>query len=525
MSATPPFSFGPGLTERATLGDTIRWLNKTLPKFAGAYSSHGHGWYDLANFGAAGNGTADDSDALETAVGTAVRAGGGTILIPPGRVRLTRAITMASAVTLRGLGIPPGGINKSANGYPTLLKDHAGDCLVWTGANGLTAGSGGGAEKLRIVQISGTPASTAGLGSAIRLTAVDGSHKPSWCRFKDLVIEEQNGITAPWYQAIYVDGSASNILDLYFDNVTSHTTGTTGGAGAVRLDGATQPWFSDCTFYDVGAVVSVGPGAATTYDAHFSHCQALTFALDRAQSACWIGGILSTVTDTANTSGDTLILPGRWSGTFTPAGGGAVGIMRYSSSKIVGGATGGFDFLRPMQIPNARHYAGVTVAGTASKQLIGLGTDDNVRVNAAADAIVVLGAAVSYSGLSNGDTQIGGRVRVTSEVLAPRYATTGATLAYSASMTADATTGHQTVTITDAVAHTYNAPLNPVTGEFLTFTIRNTSGGAAGAATWNAGFKMAAWTQPANGFSRSITFRYNGTNWVEISRTPADVPN
>lgn len=106
------------------------------------------------------------------------------------------------------------------------------------------------------------------------------------------------------------------------------------------------------------------------------------------------------------------------------------------------------------------------------------------------------------------------------------------TLAYTSgvAMTPDWKLGAtQVLTITDAVAFTLNAPSTVPTaapdGALLTLTIRNTSGGALGAATFNAVFKQAAWVNPANGFSRSITWRKQGVNWVEISRTPADVPN
>jgi hypothetical protein len=100
-----------------------------------------------------------------------------------------------------------------------------------------------------------------------------------------------------------------------------------------------------------------------------------------------------------------------------------------------------------------------------------------------------------------------------------------AALTYSASITPDSATERQTITATTAVAFAVNAPPTPVSGQRLTVAIRNTSGGALGAATWNAVFKMTAWTQPANGFSRSITFEYDGTNWVESTRAAADVPN
>lgn len=103
---------------------------------------------------------------------------------------------------------------------------------------------------------------------------------------------------------------------------------------------------------------------------------------------------------------------------------------------------------------------------------------------------------------------------------------TTATITYSASMTPDAALGNDfVITATNGTAFTINTPTNPSTGQSIVFTIRNTSGGALGVATWAAVFKMVAWVQPANGFSRSIRFRYDGTNWVELMRGAADVAN
>lgn len=110
--------------------------------------------------------------------------------------------------------------------------------------------------------------------------------------------------------------------------------------------------------------------------------------------------------------------------------------------------------------------------------------------------------------------------------LGGRYVGAIATVTYSASMTPDAATGNQqTITATNNTAFTINAPSNPASGQKLNFTIRNTSGGALGVATWNAVFKMATWTQPATANNRSITFFYDGTNWVEMTRTTTDIPN
>lgn len=100
------------------------------------------------------------------------------------------------------------------------------------------------------------------------------------------------------------------------------------------------------------------------------------------------------------------------------------------------------------------------------------------------------------------------------------------TVAYSAAMNIDSTVANVfTITATNATPFTINSPTGGEDGCYLTVTVRNTSGGALGAATWGGLFKMAAWVNPATGFSRSITFHYDGTNWIEASRTPADVPN
>lgn len=99
-------------------------------------------------------------------------------------------------------------------------------------------------------------------------------------------------------------------------------------------------------------------------------------------------------------------------------------------------------------------------------------------------------------------------------------------LTYGTTIATDASLGQQfVVTITDGVGFTLSNPTNLTTGQQITYTLRNTSGGAAGTLTLGNIFKAATWTQAANANSRSITFQYNGTNLVEISRTPADVPN
>jgi hypothetical protein len=70
-------------------------------------------------------------------------------------------------------------------------------------------------------------------------------------------------------------------------------------------------------------------------------------------------------------------------------------------------------------------------------------------------------------------------------------------------------------------------PTNGLRGQILTIKIRNVSGAALGVLTFDTNYRIgAAWVQPANGFSRSIQFlNDDGTKWIEIGRTAADVAN
>lgn len=79
------------------------------------------------------------------------------------------------------------------------------------------------------------------------------------------------------------------------------------------------------------------------------------------------------------------------------------------------------------------------------------------------------------------------------------------------------------VTANNSNNFAFQAPTEARIGKELVITIRNMSGGALGTATFNAVYKTGTWTQPGNGMSRSITFVYDGTNWIETERSPVDV--
>ena len=125
----------------------------------------------------------------------------------------------------------------------------------------------------------------------------------------------------------------------------------------------------------------------------------------------------------------------------------------------------------------------------------------------------------------NGSVSAVGGIDTTTRITGPLI-----TVAYSAAPVIDASLGNFFVmTITNANAIVVAAPTNPpaATGQMIWFTVKNASGGAHGALTWNAVFKTqaTAFSAVATGNSRTICFRWDGTNWVEMMRTAADVAN
>ena len=126
----------------------------------------------------------------------------------------------------------------------------------------------------------------------------------------------------------------------------------------------------------------------------------------------------------------------------------------------------------------------------------------------------------------NGSVSAVGGIDTTTRLTGPLV-----TVTYGAAPVIDASLGNFFVmTITNGNAIVVAAPTNPPAAgisQMIWFTVRNASGGAHGALTWNAVFKTqaTAFSAVATGNSRTVCFRWDGTNWVEMVRTAADVAN
>jgi hypothetical protein len=204
--------------------------------------------------------------------------------------------------------------------------------------------------------------------------------------------------------------------------------------------------------------------------------------------------------------------------------------------RICGNGTEGIAFDSTDDILIADNQVGYTTArGDAANETV-QGTGINISntslgVRIVGNYVTTKGGSFAYAIASPADATIYsafGQKNITgSGTFKWGGAQISGSITYSASMTPDLFVANNSIiTATNGTAFTINAPLNPFHSQISTYTIRNTAGGALGAATWNAAFKLgAAWTQPANGFSRSVGFRYDGTNYIELWRSAADVAN
>jgi hypothetical protein len=119
-------------------------------------------------------------------------------------------------------------------------------------------------------------------------------------------------------------------------------------------------------------------------------------------------------------------------------------------------------------------------------------------------------ALVTLAGSTPTDVDLGKRLETIKET-----AVAGGTVSLDASRS-----DHFYLPVTAVTPFTVAAPANGRAGQSLTLRFRNSAGAALGAITWDAVFKKAYFPPPAPGFTRTITFIFDGANWTETGRTP-----
>jgi hypothetical protein len=345
--------------------------------------------------------------AYKTPTGASAAPNGlGVVYIPQGTYTITASVVCHAAVLFLGLGGSPGGITDTPSSFATILHDFIGDLFVFDGMFGAGPASGGGVERLRIVQAcnvgTSAPPSTGG-GSAILVTAVDGNHRPSWVKIRNVTIEESGAM--PWTWAVSLAGFGSMGLDnIRLTEINSHTGA--GASGAIQIFSCNSVKVISCELHDAAATISIDGdfpqmNGIRTVGVQILGGEGTAIALNYASQVSVIGGSYGQITTTGNTLGPNTFLPEKLTTPFNDTSGtDATGVFWYDASGL---SNGYFRFSKPTALPNSKYYGGITAAGTAAKYMLGLDPNDAVRIAPNGDAIVAIGPISSFSGASNGD--------------------------------------------------------------------------------------------------------------------------
>lgn len=349
-------------------------------------------------FGAVGQGSGNDAPAIQAAIDSALLNGYPVVLFPRGRYRVTQSVTVGGSVTLMGEGSVAGGVGDDVNSFATILHDFTGDLFVFDNSrNNSETKSGGGAERLRLVQKYGSVGTVNGCAISV---IGSGAVRPAWLKFRQLIIEEDGA--GSWTWAINIDGSAcGGIPDLFIGEVSTHTTGA--NYGAVQLKSVLSIIVYNCTHYDSSSHYRVtGTPAVPSSQVGLVNVNFGDLIVDYARDVSVTGGVVGNIVLSANVSGTNTISPGRLSGSLTDATNGAAAVFYYSSVGA-GNMAGSFRFSRSPALANGQYMFGIDSPLSAPRALIGLDASNVARLIPYGDAPLAVGAVQFTSGAAASD--------------------------------------------------------------------------------------------------------------------------
>lgn len=416
-----------------TFLETVNWLNvKTA-------------------YGAKGDGTADDTAAVQAAITAAGAGAGGTVYFPAGTYKISAALTMASYVTLAGDG-----------DNASVIKQTSTTANALTGTDITRAG-------IRDLQFLG-PASGSGKGIAFGLSAHTNT---GFLDFRDV-----------WVQGFGSDGiSIATPIVSSFTRVVSQSNGGNGWT----VTSATSS--TSCAWNSCYANANTGYGYSLTAQCYSSlnGC-----AADGNASGYYLSGCQSVALNGCGceaSTADGFVLTGGYGNTLNSC-------RVYTNNHYGIHVTGGEKACTLIGAVDNTPGAGavnfiITDAGTSSAII----NDNNVTANSLASGTAstladasgeFAPAGIAYLNAANVYGLLAGYAAVTAGVV---------TLTYSSSITPDASAGnHFRVILTGNP--TINVPSNPADGQKITFELIQDATGSR-TVTWAAGYDFGGSSAPA----------------------------
>lgn len=481
-------------------------------------------YVSVKDFGATGNGTTNDAVAIQAAINSLTS--GGTVFFPAGTYLVTSQIVVADKVSLQGTGYATesgtGAANRGAScilrGFvgsdATVALNGYGSGMDMLDVDGNLQGTGDGVQVWGTRVHIGTLSTRNNGGDGLRIGKTEAGPSTVNCNFWKVDYLITCGNTKNGFRIDQTNTSTS----LSYPLGASDCNGGFCGLIDARSNGEDGLQLGNCNdnvFANVGAQFSGGIG--------------IHFKTDGTNSGPRCNTILSNDSE-ANTGNDIQIdaatLPVSGPGLYNKIyGNRSVAV----NSRIVDNSTGSMIWqwnanIGQYAINNRFSVLNPSAGGAAIYDFYADTGQNNVAGMRALQEGTSGGIWELYT-KRDGDT-LAKALSVNSKGILVQYRNYNAQTVQP-NVPVDVAAGTLVnINVTSTTAFQINSPTNDgAAGQLLTICVKNTSGGALLGVTWGSEYKLAAWTSPATGYSRSISFFYDGTNWIEYSRTTADIPN
>jgi len=479
----------------------------------------------VKDFGAIGNGVADDTVAVQNAI-AAVNSGG-SVYFPRGTYKVTSQIVVPSKVLLYGEGIATeNGVGVLYRGASCILRGFAG-----TNATVALNGDSCGINEIDVDgNAQGTGDQVQVWGSRVRIGKLSTRNSGNdGVRIGKTNAGAKDTNSNFWYiEYLVTCGNAANGLRIDDTNTDTTTTYPLGisdaNAGYAALidartnggDGVQIGNANDNVFANIGSQDNTGIG--------------IHFKTDGTNSGPRCNTVLSNDSE-ANVGNDIQIdaatLPVSGPGLYNRIWGNRSVAL---NPRIVDNSTGSSIYLWNAAVGQYAFNNRIAIrtpsnSATAVLDFYQGSNENNVVGQRAFTELVGTGGRWELWTKRDGNTPAMALAVNSYGILIPQRAFNSQSV--NATTPIDCAAGITfLINVSSTSAFAIANPTNvEAAGQLLTICLKNTSGSAMGTVTWGSNYKLASWTSPANGYSRSISFFYDGTNWIEMSRTTADIPN
>lgn len=230
---------------KVPIGGVATTLNDAFAAVGGIFIN-----VKATTYGALGDGTTDDTAAIQEALDAAETAGGGTVFFPAGTYKTTAALTVAAGVSLLGLG-PAASILKLASSTLDVLTMEAATTTF---------------SRIEGLRVTYSLSQSAGTPTCINATA---GRK---LRIENCSLGQTAGLNGPVYGVKY-DGAASTIFATNTTFTLDANAGRAISASTTTQASAAHIWVCSFTFNSAthgGTILNLSCGSVLGNDFNFS---------------------------------------------------------------------------------------------------------------------------------------------------------------------------------------------------------------------------------------------------------------